>query len=276
MGNHRITESLDRWALTPAGEPRSGEAAVVLPVIRADGEQAALRVPLPHADPSAAPAGLRAWNGDGVVRLLDHDPATGAMLLERLDPTRTLSTVDDDDAAMTVLAGLLRRLTAHTAPADVPRLGEIAADMLAQTPQAAATLPDPADRDLLRSCAAAVADLLSEPGDRLLHWDLHYGNVLAGQREPWLAIDPEPLAGDPGFDLWPALDSDWDALAATGEPIRLVRRRFDLLTEALGLDRDRAAGWTLGRVLQNCLWDIEDGAHALDPRQVAMAQAVRR
>ncbi|MBB5967717.1 streptomycin 6-kinase [Planomonospora venezuelensis] len=32
-----------------------------------------------------------------------------------------------------------------------------------------------------------MAELVVEPGDRLLHWDLHYGNVLAGQREPWPA-----------------------------------------------------------------------------------------
>src|SRR5690606_39320812 len=51
---------------------------------------------------------------------------------------------------------------------------------------------------LVARCAAAVAELLPEAGDRLLHWDLHYANVLAGEREPWLAIDPKPLAGDPG------------------------------------------------------------------------------
>ncbi|MEV5541963.1 hypothetical protein AB0L13_34520 [Saccharopolyspora shandongensis] len=46
------------------------------------------------------------------------------------------------------------------------------------------------------------------------------------------------------------------------------------LTEALGLDRERAAGWTLGRVLQNSLWDVEGGATSLAPSQVAMAQAM--
>jgi streptomycin 6-kinase len=99
--------------------------------------------------------------------------------------------------------------------------------------------------------------------------------VLAGEREPWLAIDPEPLAGDPGFDLWPALDSRWaDVVVASGEPRRVVRRRFDLLTEVLGLDRFRATGWTLGRLLQNALWDVEDGATALAPASVVMADAL--
>src|SRR5690606_10428198 len=81
-----------------------------------------------------------------------------------------------------------------------------------------------------------------EPGDRLLHWDLHYDNVLAGEREPWLAIDPKPLAGDPGFDLLPALDNRWDDVVAGGDVRRAVLRRFDLLVEALGLDPARSAG----------------------------------
>lgn len=85
----------------------------------------------------------------------------------------------------------------------------------------------------------------------MLHWDLHFENVLASDREPWLAIDPKPLAGDPGFDLWPALDNKFDADD--------VLWRFDAMTEVLALDRERARAWTLGRVLQNALWEAEDG-----------------
>lgn len=153
-------------------------------------------------------------------------------------------------------------------------LAGIAAAMLEQTPAAVPELRDPAERRLVLTCASAVAELAGEPGDRLLHWDLHGGNVLAGEREPWLAIDPEPLAGDPGFELLPALDDRWDAVTATGDVTGAVLRRFDLLTEVVGLDRQRATGWTLGRVLQNALWDIEDGRTALEPSQVAIATAL--
>lgn len=150
-------------------------------------------------------------------------------------------------------------------------------EMLDEVPRAVTALRDPAEQRLVHTCASAVAELVGECGDRLLHWDLHYDNILAGQREPWLAIDPEPLAGDPGFDLWPALDSRWEeAVVATGDVTRAVLRRFDLLTEALGLDRQRATGWTLGRVLQNALWDIEDGKTSMEPAQVALAAALLR
>ena len=89
--------------------------------------------------------------------------------------------------------------------------------MLDQVPSAVPELADPTEQALVRDCAAATAELLAETGDRLLHWDLHYDNILAGDREPWLAIDPEPLAGDPGFDLLPALDNRWHEILATGD-----------------------------------------------------------
>ncbi|MFJ3578370.1 aminoglycoside phosphotransferase family protein [Streptomyces rubiginosohelvolus] len=266
---------LERWQLLRDGGVRSGQASLVLPVLRHDGTRAVLKLQLSREETTAALIGLRTWNGDGMVRLLDHDPASSSMLLERLDGARTLASIDDDDVAMGILADLHARLVAVPAPQGLRGLGDVAAAMLEQVPQAVTHLTDPADRDLLRGWASAVAELADEPGDRLLHWDLHYDNVLAAQREPWIAIDPEPLAGDPGFDLWPALDSRWDDVVAKGEPLRVVRRRFDLLTDALGLDRPRAAGWTLGRLLQNALWDIEDGEPGLAPSAVVIAEALR-
>ncbi|WP_149262575.1 aminoglycoside phosphotransferase family protein [Actinomadura sp. K4S16] len=262
---------LDRWSLRLDGPGLHGMASLVLPVTRADGAPAALKLQPVTDEHATEPVGLRVWDGDGTVRLLDHDPGTGTMLLERLDAARPLSSVPDDDTAVEVLAGLLARLVAVPAPEGLRHLAGIAAAMLDEVPRAVPALRDPADRRLVRTCASAVAELVGEPGDRLLHWDLHYDNVLGGRREPWLAIDPKPLAGDPGFDLLPALDNRWDEVVATGDVARQVLRRFDHLTEALGLDRRRATGWTLGRVLQNALWDVEDGETALDPAQVAIA-----
>ncbi|MGW1994014.1 aminoglycoside phosphotransferase family protein [Embleya sp. NPDC001921] len=267
-------DTLDRWSLRPDGPAGHGMAALVLPVTRADGTPAVLRLQQPTEDNAGVALGLRTWNGDGVVRLLDHDPDDGAMVLERLDATRSLSSVPDDDDAMRTLAELMARLVAVPAPAGLRHLADIAAAMLDEVPRAVPALRDPAEQRLVRTCAGAVAELIGEPGDRLLHWDLHYDNVLAAEREPWLVIDPEPLAGDPGFELWPALDSRWAGAVAGGDVTRTVLRRFDLLTEVLDLDRQRATGWTLGRVLQNALWDIEDGETALNPEQVALAEVL--
>ncbi len=269
-------ELLDRWQLTLDGPSSSGAVALVLPVRRADGTAAVLKLQPVDQETIGEPIALRAWAGDGAVRLLDHDPASGSMLLERLDPERTLMEVEDDEAALSILVGLLARLDAVPAPAGLRTLADVATDLLARVP-AALDLVDAADRRLIERCADPLPELLAEPGDRLLHWDLHFGNVLAGDREPWLAIDPKPLAGDPGFDLLPALHNRWSDVVATGDPDRAARRRFDLMTEALGLDRERARGWTLARILENLLWDAEHGAtHPLSGPDRELARILTR
>ncbi|MEV4391013.1 aminoglycoside phosphotransferase family protein [Nonomuraea sp. NPDC049607] len=267
---------LEEWGLRlDEGPPMHGVVSLVLPVVRDDGTRAALKLqPVTDENATEAP-GLRTWAGKGSVLLLDEDPETGTLLLERLDSDRPLSAVPDDVEALKILTELLGRLTAFPAPPGLRRLGDIATEMLADVDRAAAALPREQDRFWLRWAADAVAELVSEPGDRLLHWDLHYDNVLAAEREPWLAIDPKPLAGDPGFDLWPALDNRWEAVVATGDPIKGVLRRFDLMVDGLGLDPARAAGWTLGRLLQNALWDVEDGESELNEVGLVIAEAMR-
>jgi streptomycin 6-kinase len=250
---------LDRWALRRDGAPSCGAIALVLPVVLADGTPAVLKLQPIDDETVGEPIALRAWAGNGAVRLLRHDPESGAMLLERLNSGRSLAAVPDDLAALRTLSELLGRLNAVPAPEGLRRLADIAAGMLDRVPRALAGRSDPAQRRLIDGCADAVRQLLPEPGDRLLHWDLHYQNVLAAEGGSWVAIDPKPLAGDPGFELLPALHNRWDDVVATGNVSRAVRIRFDLMTEVLGLDRRRAVGWTLGRVLQDMLWDLEKG-----------------
>jgi len=275
------TAIMDSWGLRRDGPSSCGAIALVLPVVQADGSPAMLKLQPIDEETVGEPAALRAWGGDGAVRLLQHDGHSGTMLLERLDADRTLAVVPDDLAALRILSQLLARLSSVAAPPDVRRLADIAAGMLDRVPQALVRLPA-ADHPLVRRCAASVRELLPEAGDRLLHWDLHYDNVLAsrpdlprsGAREPWLAIDPKPLAGDPCFELLPALHNRWDDVVASGDVPRAVRRRFDLMTEILGVDRQRALGWTLGRVLQNLLWESGAGSpawHSAPDRAIAHA-----
>jgi streptomycin 6-kinase len=254
-------ELLDRWELRLDAAPTCGAVALVLPVLRADDAPAVLKLQPVDDETIGEPDALRTWSGNGAVRLLDHDPASGSMLLERLDADRSLATVGDDLGALQILSELLARLSAVAAPAGLRRLSDIAADMLDRVPRALTLVRDPSQRRLIQASASALEEVLPDAGDRLLHWDLHYWNVLAAHpadpREPWLAIDPKPLAGDPGFELLAALHNRWEDAVATGDVLRAIRRRFDLRTDILALDRGRATAWTLARILQNALWDAE-------------------
>ncbi|WP_436845812.1 aminoglycoside phosphotransferase family protein [Streptomyces tibetensis] len=259
---------LGLWDLKPDGPPMHGVSALVVPVVRtADGTPAVLKLQILDEESEGEPVALRAWDGDGAVRLLAHDEPTGTMLLERLDENRMLSHVPDTHQAVVTIAELLAHLTSFPAPPGMRGLGDIARAMLDRTPWALGRVPAPETRRLVADLAAAVREVVDEPGDRLLHWDLHFDNVLASDRAPWLAIDPKPLAGDPGFELWPALDNRYDP--------EDILWRFDAMTDILALDRDRARAWTFARLLQNTLWDIEDG-RPVDDGQLEIARRLGR
>jgi len=273
-----VAELLERWGLRIDGPPTNGSVSLIVPVVREGGVRAVLKLP-PQIEERfrGEPAALRAWNGDGAVRLFEHDVESGSMLLERLDATRSLANIPDDMEAFQIVSELLARLTAIAAPPGLPLVSdmvtasgsqigfEYGAGLLDRVQSALRrSLPD-LERSLLVQCSAALREVLPEPGDRLLHGDLGPGgDVLASApddpRGPWLAIDPHPIAGDPCFDLLPALIGRWDDAVATGDVRRAVQRRFDLMTEVVVLDRKRATAWTLGRVLQSMLWDIEHDA----------------
>jgi streptomycin 6-kinase len=266
-------EYVARWDLTLAGEPLNGMASLILPVVRRDGAQAMLKLQPVNDESESEALALKTWNADDVVAVLEDDPATSTILLERLEP-RTLNDVPDPVEATRILAELLTRLMVVPAPPGVRRLSDIAGQMVEDAPALIPRLSDPVEQQLAQRCVAQVRELLPEGGDRLLHWDLHYDNVMAAHRQPWLVIDPKPLAGDPGFEIMPVLWNRWDDLVATGDLHRAIRDRFDLMLEITGIDRDRALGWTAGRILQNVLWETDGGETVMDAELRAVADAM--
>ncbi len=250
---------IDHWQLQVDGDSAFGAVALIIPVARRDGSKAVLKLQPVDDETGGEPAALQAWAGRGAVRLLEHEAGSGAMLLTRLDASRDLTVVEDDLAAARVIAELLVQLNSVRAPAGMRRLSDIAAATLAEAPDAVRLARDAEERRLLSDCASRLDEMITDPiEDRLLHWDLHYFNVLAtlDPSRRWTAIDPKPLSGDSGFELMPALWNRWDDLVQTGDVTRALLRRFDAMTEVLGLDRSRAATWTLARVLQNAVWDL--------------------
>lgn len=277
----RLTaDLLAEWSLAPDGEPAHGRTALVLPVRTEDGERAALKVGFPHPEAAAEHLALRRWGGHGAVRLLRADPHRSALLLERLEP-RDLRILPVDDA-VAVVAGLYRRLHVP-ALAQPPRLSDALrrwAGELAALPRGA-----PVPRRYVEQAASLAAALADDPDvdARLLHGDLHDANVLAGLREPWLAIDPKPWSGDPHWEPAPLLWNRWSAAVATGDLRGALRRRLWIACDVAGLDEDRARALVTVRVMVNARWEVVEAAEAgITPdrdwltRQVAIAKAVQR
>jgi streptomycin 6-kinase len=236
-----------RWSLT-LGEPYiQGVCGYTTRAELADGTPAVLKLVDPHRETEHEADALEVWDGDGAVRLLDRDETGYVLLLECCVPGTTLRTLGQD-GALDVLIGLLPRLWKPSGE-PIHRLADEAAwwaDYLPETWRG--------ERDLLDAALAALRELPPTQGEHvLLHQDLHAGNVLAAEREPWLVIDPKPLVGEREFAVAPIVRG-----FELGHSKRDVRYRFDRLTSELGLDRERARGWTIA---QTVAWTA-DGMHA--------------
>ena len=262
-----LRDVLADWQLTTDGPPRHGATALVVPVRTAAGRPAALKLGMPHDEAEHEHLALQAWHGRGAVQLLRADPHRWALLLERLHAEEDLTELWDLEACE-VVAALYGRL--HR-PA-LPQLRRLSSYVGRWTDRLAALPADaPVPRRLVEQAVslgqAFVADGATDA--RTIHGDLHYANVLAGDREPWLAIDPKPVAGDPHYEIAPMLWNRWDEVVASGNVRDAVRRRFHTLVDTASLDEDRARDWVVVRELHNVLWAIEAAARERRPLDAA-------
>ena len=264
-----VAECADAWSLD-VGEPFAyAFASLAMPVTRTDGSSAVLKVQVPGRESENEAAALALLDGDGAVRLLEHDAIRHALLLERCEPGVSLATRAPDEA-LDVMVGLLPRLWK---PADAPirTLADEAAwwrNHLAPSWERAGR---PFERSLLDAALAALDELPGTQADQVLvNQDLHADNVLRAEREPWLMIDPKPLVGERAFGLVPIVRG-----GELGEGPAALRNRLDRLTSALGLDRERTRLWGLAQTLAWAFDETESGSGAFDAEQVEVARWFR-
>lgn len=273
-----VDDVLAEWALTPDGEPTHGWTALVLPVRTRDDLPAVLKLVcpgMPDGDEEEHEAlALQRLGGNGAVRLLQADPHRRLLLLERLH-RRDLTDLWDIEACE-IVGGLYPRIHVP-APAQLRTLTSYVGrwtDRLAALPRDA-----PVPHRLVEQAVSLGRDFVADPAsdDTMIHGDLHYENVLAADREPWLVIDPKPVSGDPHYEVAPLLWNRFDELA--GDVRGGVRRRFHAVIDAAGLDEDRARDWVVVRMLHNALWELEDHRDAPNADYlttcVAIAKAVQ-
>ncbi|MEV0288857.1 aminoglycoside phosphotransferase family protein [Kribbella sp. NPDC050820] len=252
----RLTrELLGEWNLRVDGTTSYGNCALVVPVLTADEQPAVLKVQFPHWEAETEHLALRDWAGNGAVQLLRADPRRFALLLERLDP-RDLTTVDALDACE-IVGATYKRLHIPAGPQYRTLSGELKrwVERFRQLPASA-----PVPHRYVEQAISLAEDFSTDPAcdGKLIHTDLHYFNMLAGAREPWLVIDPKPLSGDPHYEVAPLIWNRWDEVVAARDLRFAVRQRFYAAIDAAGLDEDRARDWVIVRQMLNVLWTLED------------------
>ncbi|MFD8008753.1 aminoglycoside phosphotransferase family protein [Streptomyces sp. NPDC058955] len=250
-------ELLERWECAPDGAVLHGGVGVIVPVRRRGGESAVLKVSFPHPGNVHEPDAFEAWGGRGAVRLYERDDERFAMLLERAHAT-TLAEVEDGEEVVAI-AGRLGRRLAVPAPAGLPRLSDRVDAWEEELRRDAGELPHALPRRVLDASLATVRELGRIQPDTLVHGDLHAGNILRAEREPWLAVDPKGLMGDPAYDGGTLLKSRALTLLEADDLAKAVHRLLDVFADAAELDRERVQRWAQFHAVQAAFWARRHG-----------------
>lgn len=240
------------WGLRPDGPALHGSHAIALPVTR-DDDRLILRMTPPHDAFQLEIEALEFWAGRGTVRLIEHSAEAGAMLLERLGTTHSLASLPLAEA-VPLIARLMRRVAVPITDLTVISTADVVATRSLLLSAEWERLDQPFDRSVLDRALTIARDLNSTPGTHAVNGDLHFDQVLAGQREPWLAVDPVLLRGDLEYDLarvlWTRLDEMSD---------RDVVVHFETVIREAQLDRERAWKWVFYRSVEYWLWGLTHG-----------------
>ncbi|MGH9250384.1 MAG: aminoglycoside phosphotransferase family protein [Acidimicrobiales bacterium] len=249
----RVEELTALWGLD-LGEPfePGGNCSWVAPGTDRDGREVVLKVAWQHTESLHEAEGLAALAGHGAVEVhaFEHlDSDTTAMLLERCRPGTELRGRPETEQHV-VVTDLLRSVWAVDLPSDHPfrPLSVMADDWVVRAEARLAADPGRLDSGLAREGLALFRELSrTGPTEVLLFTDLHAGNVLSGERRPWLLIDPKPFVGDPHYDVLQHLLNCDGSLQV--DPIGLLTEVADLA----GLDAGRVRQWLFARCVQESL-----------------------
>jgi streptomycin 6-kinase len=297
-----LADRLEQWSLEPdllpGTLPWNGHGGMVVPVRRADGTRAALKVAYPHDEAQVERHALALWEGHGAVELLEADGPTCSMLLERLDAGSSLNEVPLAQAAA-IWGGVVRKLSV---PPDARPQWSHLEHIAASAEQWSDELPADWDRlgrpfprrlleTALEVCQTRGAVGRRAACDVLVHTDLHFLNILArpGRSRPdadeprpaqrdhvrapdapvptavdgYAAIDPQPMVGDAEFAVAPLLWNRLRELPAANPGAGLRQRCIDF-SAAAGLDPEAARQWAVLREVRNALWYAEKPGHGGD------------
>lgn len=217
----------------------------------------------------------------GSTRVLEHDPDSGALLVERVllgDDLLPMSRGDDEMATRIVgqLIATLHGSQRHSTTVDLPDLRSLASAF-----DAAADPRLPVG--LVRQARTLFEDLTASSDSVVLHGDLHHFNVLRSgvgdSNDVWLAIDPHGWVGDPAFDTAALMANprglsraDSDQLTQMADT-RRTERRIAVLAETTGLDAARIRAWAFTAAMIAELWMLEDH-NLVHGAPLALAQAL--
>jgi streptomycin 6-kinase len=253
-----LLEFSQRWSLELEQPFENLSYNFVVPGRTAQGAAIVLKLGVPCRELLTEAAALKFFAGDGAVRLLDHEAARGALLLERALPGAPLYSLPDNVEATHIAATLMQRLwreppAEHVFPSlavwfqAFARLRRNFNGGSGPFPPELIALAEQTFFELSRSAEHTV----------LLHGDLHHANILASTNG-WIAIDPKGVAGDPGYEIGPFMLNQLPSGVADSTVQELFNQRLSIFAAELQISQTRLAAWAFCYAALSALWEFED------------------
>ncbi len=249
----------------------------VAPATAFNGQEIIFKCGVPRTELVDEASALMAYDGCGSVRLLEADPHAGILLLERAAPGRMLSDFGaaHDEEATRIAAQVMKRLWRPTSSghqfqnvADWARGFQRLHDHFH-----GGTGPFPSGL-VAEAETIYERNLATTEREYLLHGDLHHYNILSAGREPWLAIDPKGIVGDPAYEAGALLRNPIRDLLSWSDLDRIQSRRLDILSDELQIVRRRIQDWAFAQAVLSAWWSFEDDG-APGAEWILLAEQIR-
>jgi len=269
-----ITQYEKKWSIK-VFSPFKLSYNYVAPAEKLDGTQVVIKIGFPKdREFQTEIDALSVFNGDGIEKILEADKENWVMLIEKVTPGLPLSTLEDDEEATRILAGVMKKLWKP-----IPRENKfipISEWMKAipklklkykgrKYPHISGALVDKAESLFEELIATSETPVL-------LHGDLHQDNILSSDRAGWLAIDPKGIAAERAYETGAMIRNPYPKMYKHPDLKEIITKRINILSEELEIDSQRIYKWCLAQTVLSAVWSIEDEGgrweHALSVAEI--------
>lgn len=265
----------DKWGLTLGAPAAEIKVNYIAYVALGNGEQAVLKVGVPHDDFSAEMEALAIYQGRGINRLIDCDKTLNAMLLERLRPGEMLDSVESASERSEIAARILQNLHAippplnHTLPHFMDWMQSAFAD--------ARNCEDPARaRGYIEQIerVESMMEILMEPDEpqMLLHGDLHHWNILSDAERGWMAIDPKGVIGASCLDVGRFINNAMGFSATAAQKRAILREAVAIFSAVLGENEERMFAGAFCDKIMGSSWGLK---HKPDAHEASSQETLK-
>lgn len=229
----------------------------VCPAERADGSSAVLKVEFTAEKARTEYEALKIFNGAGAVKIIEEDSESKALLLERAFSGTSLKSIKDDKKRTSIMIDVMKKLR-KPAPKNheflfIEDWGESFKRHRKQFNGGVG----PFEKQLFDKAEKTFFDLAESQKEKvLLHGDLHHGNILVTEREPYLAIDPKGIIGEAEYEVGAMLRNELPKDKKVAK--KTLDQRINQLSEGLRYDKKRIRQWAFSQAVLAAVWVFED------------------